>query len=147
MVFIVFGKEAGVMEMISYSQKNDLALIEKFDIASTDILAFLKSDMQNSNNYGVCMVAATKDFICAASEDGSFIRIDYDDIEDICAESYVASGAITVRKKYDQVLLSSYSLKKAEEVALFISSVKKIMAGSQCENQNIEATGHEDFIN
>lgn len=135
------------MEMISDSQKKDLALFEKFDIASTDILAFLKSDMQNSNNYGVCMVAATKDFICAASEDGSFIRIDYDDIEDICAESYVASGAITVRKKYDQALLSSYSLKKAEEVALFISSVKKIMAGSQCENQNIEATGHEDFIN
>ena len=105
------------MEQISDNKKNDLAVFEKFNISSEDILASLKSDMKNTDNYGVCMIAATKDFICAASEDGFFVRIDYADIKDISAENYVSSGAVTVTKKYEDVLLASYSLKKAAEVS------------------------------
>ena len=135
------------MEQISDNRKNDLAVFEKFNIKSEDILASLKSDMKNTDNFGVCMIAATKDFICAASEDGFFIRIDYADIEDISAENYVSSGAVTVTKKYEDVLLASYSLKKAAEVSSFISSVKRIMAGKQSENQSIDPIGQDDFIN
>lgn len=135
------------MEQISDNKKNDLAVFEKFNISSEDILASLKSDMKNTDNYGVCMIAATKDFICAASEDGFFIRIDYADIKDISAENYVSSGAVTVTKKYEDVLLASYSLKKAAEVSSFISSVKGIMTGKQNENQSIAPIGQEDFIN
>ena len=135
------------MEQISDNKKNDLAVFEKFNISSEDILASLKSDMKNTDNYGVCMIAATKDFICAASEDGFFVRIDYADIKDISAENYVSSGAVTVTKKYEDVLLASYSLKKAAEVSSFISSVKGIMTGKQNENQSIAPTGQEDFIN
>lgn len=135
------------MEQISDNRKNDLAVFEKFNIKSEDILASLKSDMKNTDNFGVCMIAATKDFICAASEDGFFIRIDYADIEDISAENYVSSGAVTVTKKYEDVLLASYSLKKAAEVSSFISSVKRIMAGKQSESQSIDPIGQDDFIN
>lgn len=135
------------MEQILDNRKNDLAVFEKFNIKSEDILASLKSDMKNTDNFGVCMIAATKYFICAASEDGFFIRIDYADIEDISAENYVSSGAVMVTKKYEDVLLASYSLKKAAEVSSFISSVKRIMAGKQSENQSIDLIGQDDFIN
>ncbi len=130
-----------------HQEKENLMIDElaSFGIEKGDVVLSCECDLSFGGKYGKTLVCVLSDSLCILGDDGSFMRKKYSDIEDIYAESYVASGELIIRENGCEIPITQYTLTLSGKIEQIVNVVHKFINGETVDKNSIVPPKEDDF--
>ncbi len=109
-----------------------------------DIIVSCECDL-SGEEYKKTLLCVMKDSLIVFSEDGSFMRKKYSEIEDIYTEIYVASGEIIVKLRESEITVAQFTLTMSAKVEQIVNTVRKYISGETVDKNSLIPCKEEDF--